>query len=140
MKVFLLSLLLTCALSGQSGARRSDDSRQMYVQGIVHEISDRQISIEVKDNRVVTFKITASTQFKDGLSVKALQRGDRLLVQGMLDQDAYLVATNIALDGAAMAADAAASAAARIISAKLNEGQASALIDNSIKDLGSRLN
>jgi F-type H+-transporting ATPase subunit b len=39
-----------------------------------------------------------------------------------------------------MAADAAASAAATIISKRLDENQAGALIDNSIKDLGSKLN
>lgn len=39
-----------------------------------------------------------------------------------------------------MAADAAASAAATIIAAKLDENQASALIDGSIKDLGGKLN
>ncbi|HVU20046.1 MAG TPA: hypothetical protein VHE09_04890 [Rhizomicrobium sp.] len=39
-----------------------------------------------------------------------------------------------------MAADAAASAAATIITKRLDENQASALIDSSIKDLGSKLN
>ncbi|HTT96526.1 MAG TPA: hypothetical protein VMF58_00635 [Rhizomicrobium sp.] len=39
-----------------------------------------------------------------------------------------------------MAADAAASAAATIISKRLDENQAGALIDNSIKDLGAKLN
>lgn len=39
-----------------------------------------------------------------------------------------------------MAADAAASAAATIIAKRLDENQARALIDNSIKDLGGKLN
>ncbi len=39
-----------------------------------------------------------------------------------------------------MAADAAASAAATIIAGRLDENQASALIDGSIKDLGGKLN
>ncbi|MEI9929319.1 MAG: hypothetical protein WDM89_01800 [Rhizomicrobium sp.] len=39
-----------------------------------------------------------------------------------------------------MAADAAASAAATIIAKRLDENQASSLIDNSIKDLGAKLN
>jgi F0F1-type ATP synthase membrane subunit b/b' len=39
-----------------------------------------------------------------------------------------------------MAADAAVAAASQIIAARLDEKQAGALIDDSIKDLGSKLN
>jgi hypothetical protein len=112
MKYFVLCLLLASAVSAQTRPRRStaDDSyqRPVNMQGTVQEVADGKLSIELNDSRIVSFKINSSTRFSDGLTLKSLQVGDHLLIQGTQDQDAYLTATSISLDAAAMAADAVA--------------------------------
>jgi hypothetical protein len=99
MKYLALGLFLTSALSAQN-------LRQVSMNGSVREVVDRSISIELQDSRIVSFKVTASTKFNDGLSLKGLQPGDRLIIQGTQDQDAYLTAAIVSLDGQATAADA----------------------------------
>jgi hypothetical protein len=108
MKFVVLCLLLAGAASAQTGPRRADDSdtRQVNMQGSVQELTDREISIMLSDARIVTFKVTASTKFNDGLTMRVIQRGDRLIVQGTQDQNAFLTASTVSLDAAAMAADA----------------------------------
>jgi hypothetical protein len=83
------------------------------MQGQVREVTDRGISVELKDSRIVTFKVLSSTHFNDGLSLKVIQVGDRLIIQGTQDQDATLTAASVSLDAAAMAADAIAARKAR---------------------------
>jgi len=97
MKYVFVCLLFTGVLSAQ-----------VDMQGSVRGVTDRDISVELKDTRIVTFKVNSSTRFNDGLSLKALQPGDRVIIQGILDKDAYLTATAISLDGKSMAADAVA--------------------------------
>jgi hypothetical protein len=98
MKYLLLSFLLIGSLSAQT--------RQVTMQGTVRILSDREISIALATAKIETFKVTSSTKFNDGLTMKVLQRGDRLVVQGTQDRDGILTATTISLDAAAMAADA----------------------------------
>jgi hypothetical protein len=116
MKYFVLCLFLAGAVSAQTRPRRSsaDDAalRQVNMQGSVHEVTDGEISIQLKDSRIATFKITSSTKFNDGLTLKTLQSGDRLIIQGTQDQNSYLSATDISLDVVATTADARAARAA----------------------------
>jgi hypothetical protein len=74
--------------------------------GIVREVLERSVSIELPDSRILSFKITASTRFNDGLSRSSLQPGDLIRIQGTQDADAYLTASSVNLDAAATAADA----------------------------------
>ena len=108
MKYLVLCLLLAGDLSAQTRPRRADDSdtRQVNMQGSVQELTDREISIMLSDARIMTFKVTASTKFNDGLTMKVIQRGDHLIVQGTQDQNAFLTASTVSLDAAAMAAEA----------------------------------
>jgi hypothetical protein len=118
MKFFVLFLLLTSSISAQSAARRGayDDSdlRQVTMYGQVREVLDRGISVELKDSRLVTFRVTAATTYANGLSLKILQPGDYLIIQGTQDKDAYLTAQKISLDGEAAAAAAIAARRAAI--------------------------
>jgi hypothetical protein len=109
MKCLIFCLFLTSTLSAQSLPRRtSTDSstKPVTMYGPVREVGDGRISIELKDSRIVTFKVISATKFNDGLSLKLLQPGDRLIIQGTQDPDQYLTAYTVSLDGEAMAADA----------------------------------
>jgi hypothetical protein len=108
MKYFVLCLLLTITLSAQTRPRRADDSslKPVTMYGIVREVVNTSVSIQLKDSRIVTFKVTTSTIFKDGLNLKLLQQGDRVIINGTQDPDAYLTAGSIAIDAEATAADA----------------------------------
>ena len=114
MKYFVFCLILAGVVSAQTRPRRStaDDTSPVNMKGTVHEVTDRDLSIELKDSRIVSFKITASTKFDDGLTLRSLQSGDRLIIQGTQDQGANLSATEISFDAVAMAADARAARAA----------------------------
>jgi hypothetical protein len=76
--------------------------------GPVREVLDGSISIELRDARIVSFKVISSTRFNDDLSLKGLQPGDHLIIQGVQDQDGYFIAQTVSLDGEAAAADAVA--------------------------------
>ena len=116
MKYFVLCLLLASVGSAQTRPRPADDSvKQVNMQGRVREVSNRDISIELKDNRIVTFKVTASTHFNDGLSIKLVQGGDRLIIQGLQDRDDNITAIEVSLDAAGMAADAIAARRPRAV-------------------------
>jgi hypothetical protein len=98
MKYVVLCLLLASAAFAQT--------RQVNMQGTVQELADREISIMLSDARIVTFKVTSSTKFNDGLNMAVIQRGDHLIVQGTQDQNSFLTAASVSLDAAAMAAEA----------------------------------
>jgi hypothetical protein len=74
--------------------------------GEVREVVDRGVSIELKDSRIVTFKVASFTKFNDGLTLKGLQPGDRVIIEGVQSADGYFIAQTISFDGAAAAADA----------------------------------
>src|ERR1700735_1945315 len=98
MKYLVLCLLLASSVFAQT--------RQVNMQGTVQELADREISIMLSDARIVTFKVTSSTKFNDGLNMAVIQRGDHLIVQGTQDQNSFLTAASVSLDAAAMAAEA----------------------------------
>jgi hypothetical protein len=116
MKYFVFCLLLASAVSAQTRPRPAQGSAQQPVnmQGRVQEVSSRGISVELKDSRIVTFKVLPSTRFSDGLSLKVVQVGDRLNIQGTQDQEFNLTASAISLDAAAMAVDAIAARKAKM--------------------------
>jgi hypothetical protein len=122
MKYLVLCLLLTTTLSAQT---RSDTSnlKQVTLYGAVQEVAVTSVSIQLTDSRIVTFKVSYTTIFNDRLSMKNLQTGDRVIIQGTQDRDGRLTAKTISVDAEAAAADAV---AARLAAAAGNTASANA--------------
>jgi hypothetical protein len=108
MKALLYCLFFTGAAFAQNrpGAGSAPAAKAVNMQGTVQGVGYRDFSVKLTDSRVVTFKVLPSTRFNDGLTLKSLQEGDRLIIQGTQDPESYLTATNVSLDAVAMAADA----------------------------------
>jgi hypothetical protein len=102
--------------SPQQQDDRSSTSKQVNQTGVVREVQDGAISIELADSRLLIFKTTVSTKFNDGLSLAALAPGDRVRIQGTQDAEAFLTATSVSRDATAAVdsrGDAASDADAR---------------------------
>jgi F-type H+-transporting ATPase subunit b len=101
-----------------------------YTERASHAQAEAQTILTQAKQEAERFAKESETQLKALVERRARQAQDRIAraeAQAMLEIRS-------------MAADAAAGAAATIIAARLDENQASALIDGSIKDLGGKLN
>jgi hypothetical protein len=73
----------------------SYSSRQVNQSGIIGDIQEDSVSIELTDSRILLFKISPATKFTDGLTREKLVPGDKVRIQGTQDAEAFLTATII---------------------------------------------
>ena len=111
MKAAVSFVLLAGALQAQisiprtpkkASPQQQDDqysaSKRVDQTGVVRDVQDGTIAIELPDSRLLLFKTTVSTKFNDGLTLSSLAPGDRLHIQGVQDAEAYLTASIVSRD------------------------------------------
>jgi hypothetical protein len=108
MKAAVSIALFAAALQAQTSIPRApkkgsqqpqDDvsysSRQINQSGVVGDVQEDSVSIELADSRILLFKITPATKFSDGLTREKLVLGDKVRIQGTQDAEAFLTAATI---------------------------------------------
>jgi hypothetical protein len=113
MKAAVLIALLVGALQAQvvipSPSRKpatpqqpESSTKRISQSGVVRNVEDGIITIELSDSRLLNFRTTGATKFNDGLSLEKLLPGDRLRIQGTQDSEAFLYASGVFRDGPAV--------------------------------------
>jgi hypothetical protein len=89
--------------SGRPAPQQEPSTKQVNQSGVLRNIEDGILTIELSDSRLLNFKTTGATRFNDGLTLEKLVAGDRLRIQGTQDSEAFLYATSVFRDGPANA-------------------------------------
>lgn len=109
MRYLLLLLLFVAETAAQPPRMRrqpaadSSDTKPVSLSGVVTQSEASSLVIEATDHRILTFKITRSTQ----LPSATLKPGDGVHIEGQQDQESYLTATAITLDKSVVAEEVA---------------------------------